>query len=122
MPAAVGEKRLSRTSLAEAATALERAGPSGAAAALQGATLALEHHLDALAKDRKDRLEPWLQPRADASETKLRETLLLAWDAKRQLAAGNGPDLRGLARSIRQLASDEWDIVFAALDSLGGET
>jgi hypothetical protein len=92
------------------------------AAAVREVTLAIEYHLDTLARELAGRkIEPRLLGRAQRIESQLRDLLAEAWDAERALKAGRTPepDTRSLADSIRASADEELDLVFEQLRDVG---
>lgn len=104
-----------RDSVLNAAERLSAAQPNPGAhlPAVREATLALENHLDTLAKELQGEIEPRLLHRAHELETRLREALVLAWAIEKDLQAGPVDQARigKLSESLRHAASQELDLV-----------
>ena len=103
---------------AAAKVAAAAAQPGAASEATREATLALEFHLDTLARERgRGGLEPRLLRMAQEVESGLRSALVEAWAVQRDLQAGPvaGARLRDLAERIRAAGDDDIDLVFEQL-------
>lgn len=89
-------------------------------AAVRDASLALEYHLDTLARELSNRdrgIEPAFRSRAETVEARLRDLLSACWDHQR-LPASQAVDpkrLSALAHDMRKVASEEVDLVFDQL-------
>jgi hypothetical protein len=94
------------------------AGTEAALQAVREATLALEFHLDTLAKElSRGTIEPRLLGMARQVESRLRDALLDAWAVQRDMEASviGRARLRDLARAIRRAGDGEIDLVFEGL-------
>ncbi len=111
-------------SLLVAAQQLEGAA-SGAdvRAAVRDCALALEYHLDTLAKDlnadpsSSRAIEPALIPRARNVEADLKQLLLTCWEflARNDTELGDVASARDFARQMRDAGHEDIDLVFASL-------
>ena len=110
-------------SLFGAANAVEAASDHDAVAdAVREASVAVEYHLDTLARELSSRtrgIDPGFRFRAEAVERQLREALAACW-AHQRLSPAEAVDRAGLtslAREIRKVASEETDLVFDQLNA-----
>lgn len=111
-------------SLLVAAEQLEKAtGGGDVRAAVRDCALALEYHLDTLAKDlnadpaSSRAVEPALVARARTVETRLKELLLTCWEflARSDAELGDLDRARALATRMRDAGHEDIDLVFAQL-------
>ncbi|MCC7088663.1 MAG: hypothetical protein M9925_03625 [Chloroflexi bacterium] len=92
-------------------------------AAVRDCALALEHHLDTLAKDLNadpssiHAIEPALIPRARNVEAGLKQLLLTCWEflARNDTELGDFARARDFARQMRDAGHEDIDLVFASL-------
>ena len=110
-----------RESVLAAANGIAEAAPEMALAATRDATAALEFHLDTLAKELRDDIEPRLLERARAVEAKLRAVLVDCWALERDLRDGPVTYLRQreVADKVRDAGDEEIDLVFEELREAG---
>jgi hypothetical protein len=111
-------------SLLYAAGQLERASTGAdVRAAVRDCALALEYHLDTLAKELNAdpssarAIEPSLIPRARSVEASLKQLLLTCWEflARNDIELGDLPRARDLARQLRDAGHEDIELVFASL-------
>lgn len=111
-------------SLLVAAEQLEAAATaSDVRGAVRDCALALEYHLDTLAKELNAEptsaraIEPALVPRARNVEASLKQLLLTCWEflARNDAELGDLARARDFARQIRDAGHEEIDLVFARL-------
>lgn len=115
-----------RASIIAVAAELEAAaGLAKAVESLRDGSAAIEHHLDTLAKETASgsvRIPPRLRPTAQVIQERLRGLLLRCWEAEKALRqGGEAEDLRGIARDLRDVASDDMALVFDSFSETGGE-
>lgn len=105
-------------SLFKASNAIAAArGSDQVAAAARDAAVAIEYHLDTLARElaTRDAVDPGLRSRAEDVETRLRALLSACWEYQR-LAPTDPDRIADFVRDMRSVASQEVDLVFAQLN------
>ena len=128
LPASTGRPAIQESLLAVARQIDEATagGQAEARAAVRAATLAVEHRLDLLSGPHGlgaevAETEPRLLHALGTLEADLASLLVEFWRERDKPGAGGGAAvtgrLRGLARSVRNVASAEYDIVYEALIS-----
>ncbi len=104
-----------RDSVARAASDLAAVadGESPVLPAIRDVALALENHLDTLARELARAAEPRLLKRTERLETKLRDALAEAWAIDRDARTGTVESARvaALAQRLHRLASEEFELV-----------
>ncbi len=113
-----------RESLLAAARGLAdaAAGRKPAHEAVRDAALAIEFHLDTLARGlARGQIEPRLRSRAEAIETELQRALEKLWSVDAALRQGpvESARLAELATTVRALGETEIDLVLEEFRSLG---
>lgn len=90
--------------------------------AVRGAALAVEFHLDTLARGlARGQIEPRLRSRAEAIERQLQRALEAIWAVDASLRAGpvESARLAELATTVRELGETEIDLVLEEFRSFG---
>lgn len=124
MTSTVPALRPVQASLLRAAAFLDAAAdqPEQRPEALRQASLAIEHHLDTIARELSRRsIEPRLQGRAAEIEQRLKGTLAQVWHVEAALTSGaaHTAAFQELAKTVAEIADDEIDLVFEQLRDVG---